>query len=731
MDELTRDMLTQVTGIMLTELYTKSKDGLVKVFRAKRGEPSVDQEALAEQVRELAEQDPEWAAELGKVLAARSAISRHPRALPAPNPLRDRMAALAQTPDGDVTIISGRSGSGRGAFTRHYAEVHRERFHRAVLEINLDEHRIGGEEVNWPGVYREQLGELGIADTDIAEKSAELKLQFRKALLAGNVLIILRGARGMEEIVPFEPAHPANQLLVCTDQLTGELRLHYTCVVLAEMDAEGAWLLLADHCRDRAMLEREPAAVAQLLDLAGYLPEPIQYLGLELRLGTTGSEPVARLVNRLRERGLAHLDAVLGAAIDQSLEKIDPRLRQAITLLAGCCARGFDHQLAGIVLNQDEADTSRTLRQLRDLHLVNRTGATWFRVDEPVRGQLLATLDEPGQAQCTDAYRRVIGHLRDRAVTADVHGKPDRLRLYPERFQPVAESAVDSIRWVLLDAVHKAAELGMHLEVCQLGGALEISVLNDAQYGWYQALNEVVLESARQLLAGEPADQHRAMLARAYAMQARMFFLRAELASAKTNLELAWQEFGQLPEDNFRRLRASMHEFHGRYEEIRAKLDSPDSPDLREAVAQLNEAVRIDRADQDGAALVIHLRMLANILVEQRGSPMELLDEAQRLPQAAGRNLARIHMVRTKVHDANGQPDWGQYELNRARDILAREGNTQYEWEIAELSAGLASAAGQFTEARRIWGGLAEAAIRAGLPRLNRYLAELKALAEH
>ncbi|MQA07952.1 MAG: hypothetical protein GEU98_05225 [Pseudonocardiaceae bacterium] len=56
------------------------------------------------------------------------------------------------------------------------------------------------------------------------------------------------------------------------------------------------------------------------------------------------------------------------------------------------------------------------------------------------------------------------------------------------------------------------------------------------------------------------------------------------------------------------------------------------------------------------------------------------------------------------------EPEPARHWLDAARGLLGRGGDTQYEWELVELEAQLATLAGNAEQARQLWGGLAEAA---------------------
>ncbi|MEU3269973.1 hypothetical protein ABZ639_03955 [Saccharomonospora sp. NPDC006951] len=729
LSEAAKQIVIQTSGAVTGRLMT--------LFRRKHGEAGLDAAEVERQLFVMAERDPAWAAEIAGVLGENVAAGPVSWPMP-PSPFRDRDGVLDKVPESGVFVIAGRRGSGRTALAQQIAWERRARYPGGALLVDTGPFRGDNGELAISRVQRHILTYCGIGAGDQAEQPADLAAQFSSAMAIRRILLILRGVRTAGEIRPFEPGTPMNLVLAITGNLGEDLRAGYGFLLLGGLDRPGAWRLLADRCGED-MLAAEPEWASRLLDLCDDLPEPILFAGGALTRRTDTPGAVEALVGRLTSAGLATEFDAVECSLADTIGSLTPASAEAGALLAHHPGFDFDPASAVALLGDDTAATRKLLDALDDAGLLVTTTPGRRRLHHAVRDYLRPRAAAPGAAIVS-----LVNFLRDCAVHADHEDSADRLRAYPpgsgER-PDVGMGLVDYLdgqRHVLLDAARVAWKNGLHEQVCQLGGALEVLVNKRGGAEWFVALNDVVLSSAKERLretgttgsAGDTeADARRAMVVRAHAMQGRMYSLLGVPERAAAELTAAADHLAAL-RTPWPGLSSSLAEFTGRFHEISAELRGGDSGGFDAAVGWFSHALAIDRETGDSRAVLIHARMLANVFVAA-GKPEQavpLLDEAAACPVTDARNLARVHMVRAKAALRGGAAEWAASWLREARALLDADRSTHYGWELAELEAELASVTGPVEHARLLWGTLAHQAWRVSHPRTNRYLDWLERL---
>ncbi|MEU6646869.1 NB-ARC domain-containing protein [Saccharomonospora sp. NPDC046836] len=700
---------------------------LLSLFQRKCGQPGLSLVEVERQVFAAAREDPGWAVELVEVLAETTGGEPVLGCESLLHPFRDRRDALARVPETGVFVIAGAPGSGRRTLTRKIASDRRDRFPGGCLAVDTDLFRRGRGELAIGDVQRHILGQCGVSRDDQADAVADLAAQFTRAMASRRLMLILHGLRGADEVRPFEPGSPLNLVLVTTGRLGDDLRSRYATVLLRGLDPDGAWQLLADKCGPD-MLLAEQSQAHDLLTICDYLPEPITLVGGRLSAHRDRPGAVGAMVARLRSGGLAGTFDPVRRTVEESLAELPDEARAACALLAAHPGPDFDHHTAKALLGVDDAQP--VLDTLDDAGMLVPAEHGRARLRHAFREH--AAAPELPEA----AFTRLLRFLRDCAVVAD-HAEDrsgeQRLRVYPGGHGPAPVSSavhlfdyLDQQRHVLLETVRHAYARGHHEEVCQLGGALEVLVTKYGGYEWYIAVNELVLASAQLRLAEHDSDERRKMVVRAHAMHGRAHFLLHILDRAEDSLRCARDELAKLRTRDAR-LEASLCEFWGRFHQISA--EHARGPGLHAAITELAAALRHDRELGDERAVLIHARMLANVLIDagRLREAWPLLDEAAGTRNAHGRNLARVQMVRAKAALREGAFEHARWWWNQARELLGEKPGP-YRWELAELDAELVTATGPVEVARQRWGVLAQEAWQFSHPRMYRYLGELERL---
>ncbi|MBE1467372.1 hypothetical protein [Kibdelosporangium phytohabitans] len=601
-----------------------------------------------------------------------------------------------------------------------------DQFSFGAIELDLDDWR-EGQTLAVSQAKHYLLAQIGIPAGDIATDSRALDQQFLSAMVTRRLLLVVHDARGVKEIEPFAAASVANLVLVTTSQLTDDLRMAYRHhVLLDRLEARGGWDMLASICGP-SMLQTNPQATEELLELCDHLPQPITYVGVQLQRRRGQSGAVSELLDHLRAVGVGNAHEVVREALSETFRGLTRELTADCVLLARHPGPDFSVDSAQALLGRPALPV---IDGLTDAGMVSSTGSGRWRLHHAVRTYAVGLAETIG-VDFTSGFLRLLDHQRDRAVGADFADGADRLRRYPRpdviRQVRADEtiSALDQERAGLLELVREASQQGFHTAVCQIGGALEVMVNKKGGYHWYCSLNEHVIASAEALLAEAGPDKPLALVARVHMMQARMFLLMHVFDRARAELDKAWPYVERSADEQ---LRSSFLEFAGRLSEEWTKASG--SPDYREAIGYLSQAVDIDRSIQDGRAFGIHVRMLGNVLVEagRAGEVRPMLERAMSFV-TDGRNQARFHMVMARADIELRALASARAALDTARTILTAAGASQYNWELEEREAEHAVAAKRVADARARWAGLVQAAFNTGHPKAYRYLNELERVA--
>ncbi|WP_216212751.1 hypothetical protein [Amycolatopsis aidingensis] len=680
-----------------------------------------DPERLHAALTERAADDPEWFADLARHVTA--LVEQQAGTAPNPPvPFRDCNWYRAQVPLAGVYVIGGRPGSGRTALVRQIALEQSHRFSSGRVEVDLDRYR-DGNQLRVADVRAHILWWLGAEPEETDPGRVEAR--YRAVTATRSFVLILDNVRGAREIGYFETS-PANLTLATTDELGTDLRSEYrSYVTLRGLDDEGAWALLADTC-GADVLEREPAATAELLRLCGTIPSVLGAVGASLVRRATEPRPVAGLLAEYRTEGVTGTEEVLGKFLRETFARLDPDTVRATALLTVHPGADLTPESASVLLGRP---ARRVVDRLIDLALLLPLGGGRYRLD-PLARQYTAELAAEDETEAAAAFDRFLLSYRDTAVAGDLRHSPDRMRRYtvPEGLSwSRADDPVDWLeaeREVIADLVAVAHRRGRHEEVCQLAGAFEVMVNSRGHWRLFAAICEWYVRSAEAL---HDREDRPALLARAYAMRARAHTLARYFPSVELDLDRAWRLAAALPADYHGRQQwSSIHEFRGRLGEEQA--DSGRSPSFDPA-EEFHRAVEIDREIGDGRALGIHLRMLARALVKagRAAEAWSALEEVEQTgTDARNRALAQLTLVRAAL--ATGHVPAARAALARAEAGLAAAATRQYYWELEQLAAWVAAAEGRIADATARLGVLVTAAIQVGHPRTNEYLDELRRL---
>ncbi|MGW7535395.1 hypothetical protein [Amycolatopsis sp. NPDC054798] len=722
---------TEAAKLLATALVGRVDKGLGQLagiarakFGAKFGSGPVSVADLREQVLAACRDDPAFRAELMEAVALLNAAGQRPPAAEGVEPFFNHAEHLREPRESGVCLIYGPAGSGKTEIARQIAGLVRDRFPGGWIEIDVAESRTGAV-VDLALVKRQALLKLGIPGNEIAADDAGLDQQFGSVLATRLFTVILDNVVSAREVELFRPFRMNLVLATCSVRTRDLDALDPAPILLGGLELEGAREMLAHYC-GAVRLDAEPAATDALLEMSGRMPSAIREVGLSLARHSGEPYPVSGVVAHYQANGIVDAEGVIKDSLEQTFSSLAPETAAAVALLSGFPGHWFTRETAVAYLGMREQVFDAVVSAM-----VTEQVGGWYRLTALV-SQYAAKLPADRDA----AFLRLLSHVRDRAVAADLAGDAGRLREYvvpPGLSWTLAENRIDWLHrhlGLLTEVVRAAARRQRHVEVCQLAGALE--VLITARWLWreYAEISDLAVRAAAALADGEP----QALYARTLSMRAKTWFLARAFDPAEADLRQAWElaEAVKTRPARRERLLSSVAEFRARFFEEKADTLAPASAEraslLAEAESWLRKAISLDQHLEHGYALGIHHRMLASVLIKA-GRPAEAMAEIENgRNHATGRNLNRLDMVAARAFLALGDPGRARDCWSRARAELKSTGADQYQWEVREIEARILAAEGQPEAARTAWGQLVWDAWRLGHPRTNEYVTEFESL---
>lgn len=689
---------------------------LWRLIRRKSDRLPSDVTAVRELLVEYARDDPEWAAEIARELAARLSSAAPDDGLsqvsPPPIPFWDRDLLRKAVPDDGVVLFCGPPGSGKTALVRQLAADRAARFPVDRCQVDLDSFRDGDVPL-LSEAKRHVLRQWGI--TEIVEREPDLSQQYLKAGFHRPVLLVVENVLSADEVAALAPGWPAALVLVTTRRLTADLRSRYRWFEIGGLDAPEAEQMLAQHCHSPALLAAEQDATDTMVARFGRLPQALQLLGGMLAFHAGEEWPVAALLDRFEVEGITDTDALIGRSLADSVAALSAAGRADFVLLATHPTGEFTSASAGALLGRP---AQRGIDELRELGLVGvaesgRYGMAWST--RRYSDELAEPVDKDA------AFDRLLAFYVDRGVAADLAGG-ERMRYY--HVPPVQpwDARRDRIDWldaeadVVADLVDQAFGRGRFVQVGQLCGALEVLSLHRGRHTLCLPAFQVGARAADELGIAPLVARQRALAGRAATMLHRFDQAGVELDAAR--------RIAATVDDPA--LASSISEFLGRLAEEQE--DGRPAPDWRPAIAAFTRSVEIDRRAGGGRALGLHARMLANVLVKdgRAREALRLLDEAAANTNPGDdRNASRVHAVRAKAFVVVMDLPAARAELDRAVTLATAANAEQYQEELTDLAAEIEFRDGDIAQARSRWGALAQQCVDAGHPRSARYFAKL------
>ncbi|MFC7548093.1 helix-turn-helix domain-containing protein [Plantactinospora sp. GCM10030261] len=302
-----------------------------------------------------------------------------PRGLPGDLPdfvgreseLRTLRAALSPAAgEARFVAISGPAGIGKSALAVHLAHAVASWFPDGQVFVALD-----GSATADPA---EAIGRLlHTLDPGLARVPPDphARAALLRSTLAGRrLLLVLDGAVGHAQVMPFLPT--ADSAVIVTSRLPLTGLPGVTTVDLPPLTVPDSIRLLSNIAGERRVVE-DLGAVGELVAICGGLPLAVRILGAKLSVHPrwTAGALLARLADeRYRLDELSHGDLAIRPRLRESHRSLSPLAATAFGLLGGLELSSFTEWMSTRLVGLDRPAGGAVLRELLDARLVSDAG---------------------------------------------------------------------------------------------------------------------------------------------------------------------------------------------------------------------------------------------------------------------------------------------------------------------------------------------------------------------
>ncbi|GAA3849444.1 BTAD domain-containing putative transcriptional regulator [Saccharothrix violaceirubra] len=331
-----------------------------------------------------------------------------------------------------IAVLSGLPGVGKTALATHVAHRLRKDFPDGQLHVNLRGYA-QAEPVTPTRVLARFLRSLGLSPDLVPLDVDEQAAAYRSLLADKQVLVVLDNANAAEQVRPLLPAAPGCAVLITSrDPLAGlavrEGAVRFDLDVLPARDA----VALIASVVGVTVVDSDPEAVAELVDLCGHLPLALRIAAANLSARTPATVrdyvDLLRDGNRMAALAVANDEQTgVRAAFDLSYESLSPSAARLFRMTALVPGLDFTAYTAAALADTTPDEAGRLLDTLVTAGLVQEAGPAHFQLHDLVR-----------------YYAAQRGRVEDAATTRDA--AVDRLYAHYFRAACAASALIEPIR---------------------------------------------------------------------------------------------------------------------------------------------------------------------------------------------------------------------------------------------------------------------------------------------
>jgi tetratricopeptide (TPR) repeat protein/transcriptional regulator with XRE-family HTH domain/DNA-binding SARP family transcriptional activator len=459
---------------------------------------------------------------------------------------------IAQASGGVVAIraIGGMPGVGKTALAVHAAHLLASEFPDRRLFADLHGHTPGREPVTAFDALAGLLAATGMDPKFLPGDEEGRAGMWRDRMTGQRALIVLDNASSSAQVAPLLPGAPGCLVLVTSRRHLADLPgavVQVLVEVLPEDQAAEMLIRLAPRAADQ-----DPAAVAELTRLAGYLPLAVSLLARVYARHPAWSLTDLATETRARLLTLSAEHASVAAAFGVSLAHLDPAWQRFFACLGLHPGTTFDAYAAAALAGVSLDDAGVMLHGLHGEGMLTETAYRRYGMHDVIcryARQRAGQSMTPGErAAAVDRLLDYYQHTAARAearLAAPARGAPGSGAGGPLAVVPVLDDDREALAWLraervsLLACIDHAAAEGMTARVVALTAAIGELLNRDGP--WPEAITRhQAAARAAESLSVKPS-QASALLSLAGAQR-----LAGDYPAAAQAATRALKEFGEL-----------------------------------------------------------------------------------------------------------------------------------------------------------------------------------------
>lgn len=331
-------------------------------------------------------------------------------------------AATGGSLSGTVVAIGGMAGIGKTSLTVHAAHELAPHFPDGQIFLPLHGHAPGRRPVSSAEALASLLRMVGVPPSQIPADVEERASMWRNQTAGMRLLLVLDDAVGTDQVRPLLPGTAGCVVLVTSRRHLIALE-DAMALGLRTLPPDEAVMLLI-RLADRAGLNPEDSALAEIARLCGYLPLALGMIARQLRhhpawTPTDVADDLAAARGRLELMVTESSSVTL--AFNLSYDDLTPGQRLMFRRLGLHPGTDIDAYAAAALAGTDLAAARRCLAGLYDHHLLTEPVRGRYLLHDLIREHASALAAADPAAEIESAMSRLFGYYQQTAETAARH----------------------------------------------------------------------------------------------------------------------------------------------------------------------------------------------------------------------------------------------------------------------------------------------------------------------